>query len=132
MAGINNHGFKEIRNSYKKIKKEYDALMESVYNADGTFRADLGGLWDSMWTADSLYKDTSKLLITIEGMFSMLSDLKNKAEYESIQNDLQNLEYDVISEYKTYKESIINLADGFSDSEQTVISDFMIERALNY
>lgn len=131
MASVNNHVFKEIKKKYEKLEIAYEELLEDIYDSDGTFRADHTGLWDGMWTANDLYAETTKLIFQLEGLLSGLSHFNNKPKYDSYLNGLKQLESSIISEYKNYKDSIMNLSDGFTDAERTRITTFVIEGVLN-
>lgn len=131
MASVNNHAFKEVKNKYEELERAYEELMDDIYDSDGTFIADYTGLWDGMWTANDLYQEITKLIFKLEGLLSGLSDFKNKPKYDAMLDDLKQLERNIISEYKNYKDSIMNLSDGFTDSERTRMTTFVIEGVLN-
>ncbi|PEU23142.1 hypothetical protein CN526_23035 [Bacillus wiedmannii] len=130
MASVNNNAFKVVKNKYEKLEKAYEELMEDIYYSDGTFKADHTDLWDAMWTANDLYVEITKSIFQLEGLLSGLSHFNNKPTYDAMLNGLKQLESDIISEYKNYKDSITNLSGGFTDSEQTRITTFVIEGAL--
>lgn len=136
MPGVNMHGFKKISRAYKELKTEYKDLMDFIYEDEDYTemafdRVDRDRLWDSLYVLNVLYVNSSKLLITIDSTFSILSNLGEKDKYEEIQRDVTAIQASVISEYESYKDLIITAGAGFVESELVVIKDFMIEGAIN-
>lgn len=136
MPGVNMHGFKKISRAYKELKTEYKDLMDFIYEDEDYTemafdRVDRDRLWDSLYILNDLYVNSSKLLITIDSTFSILSNLGEKAKYEKIQREVTAMQASVISEYESYKDLIITAGAGFIESELIVIKDFMIEGAIN-
>lgn len=136
MPGVNMHGFKKISRAYKELKTEYKDLMDFMYEDEDYTemafdRVDRDRLWDSLYVLNVLYVNSSKLLITIDSTFSILSNLGKKAKYEKIQREVKAIQASVISEYESYKDLIVTAGAGFVESELVVINDFMIEGAIN-